>query len=348
MFEALFLSNVITLSLGLLMALATPRRETFLLISVFSISIQSVIIGLRNPGMMTDTREYAALFEGTSGFEDRIEPFFMALIYTFRQVTDSVGLFLIGVSVLINVIYFLILDIILRRYALLAFGLFSSTFSYWLIHVQLIRNGLACVLLLLAIVLIVNGKLRRGLVFFVLALGNHFSIAVISIGAFLGYTLSEFNFRRFFAILSLMVGAYMIYEYALPTVPSLAPWKQRLDAYEYYNRNSFISSSFGYIYAYFLLIVVGFPLLWRRHCNVEKVLFYIYISVAALSFVFWFNILFRDRIFLFAQIMEPILIALVAKNGLGRRDGAFVVFGFSILASLLVIYVWGPRTVLVF
>lgn len=348
MLAALFISNLVTVLLGLLMALATSRRETFLFLSVFAITIQSVIIGLRNPGMLTDTREYAALFYGTSGFEDRIEPLFMTLIFAFRQITDSVSVFLIGLSAMMNILYFSILYILLNRYALLAFGLFSSTFSYWLIHVQVIRSGLASILLLLGISLILNRKLRRGLVLFTLALGIHFSIVVISVGAFLGYTLSDFRLRRFLAVIALIGGAYGVYEYALPTMPFLAPWLLRLDAYAYYNENQFIASSFGYTYAYFVLISVGFPLLWRRQFKAEKVLFFVYATVAALSFFFWSNILFRDRIFIFAQIIEPILVTKLVINGLGRRGGAILLFGFSVFASLFVIYVWGPRTVLVF
>lgn len=297
---------------------------------------------------MTDTREYVALFYGSSGFEDQIEPFFMALLYSIRFFTERVDVFLIILAIILNVLYFIFIYSIVGRYALLAFGLFGSTFIYWLVHVQIIRSGLASILLLICISLLANKKIRRGVLFFAFSIGTHFSIGVISIGVFLGYMFSRPNIKRAAVTLAVLIIAFLAYEFAAPNIPFLAPWKRRLDAYAYYAETEFIQSSFGYMYAYFVVILAGFLASWKRQDEKTKFLFNIYMGVVVLSFMFWFNILYRDRVFAFAQLMEPLLLMQLFMNNFGRKGGALVTFAFGILTSSFVIFVWGPRTVLLF
>ena len=348
MLAALFLSNCVTALFGFMMAVGKPTRHTFILVSFVVIAAQSIIIGVRDPSMMTDTREYVALFQGGSGFEDRVEPFFMAIIYGFRIITDSSQIFLILMSSLINSVYFLFLYSLSKKYSLLVFGTFSSTFSYWLIHVQIIRSGLACIFLLLALSFFISKKNRRGLGLFFLAIGTHFSLVMVSAGAFFGYAISGINFKRVVLVLALISGTFTIYEYVLPNLLFFAPWQNKIDAYKYYNEHDFIQSGFDYRYVLSFSLMLSFPLFWRRHNEIDKIMFWIYISVSALSFAFWSNILFRDRIFILAQLIEPFLIARMIITACGYNIGPLLVFAFSIFLSLVVVFYWGPRTVLIF
>ncbi|MFD1195244.1 EpsG family protein [Seohaeicola saemankumensis] len=348
MLEALFFSNLATVTFGLLMSISRSRLDTFILISLIMVTAQSVIIGLRDPRMMTDTREYAALFTGTSGFEENIEPAFMLFVYLFRLVTDQVDLFLITASALLNLVYFSFLYLILNRYSLLAFGLFGSTFPYWLVHVQILRSGIASAFLLLGISLFLSQKYRRALILLATSVATHFSMAVVSTGAFLGYVASDLSAKKILSASVLIFFVFIAYEYAIPNVTFLAPWKQRLEAYSYYAENVFVDSSFGYQYVFFLLILISLFLFWRRQHETTKILFFIYFTVTVLSFAFWSNVLYRDRIFIFAQLIEPALLTILAISVVGRKYGALLISVVSVLMSILVIFYWGPRTVLIF
>lgn len=348
MLELLFFANIATITAGLVVATTNIKRESLIFFSLAVIAIQSTIIGLRDPLMMTDTREYVALFYGYSGFDDQIEPLFMELLYAIRLFTESADVFLIIIALILNVLYFSFLYLIVGRCALLSFGLFGSTFIYWLVHVQIIRSGLASILLLICISLFMKKKVGRGVLFFAFSIGTHFSIGVISIGVFLGRLFSRPNIKHAAATLAVVVIAFLVYEFAVPKIPFLEPWKRRLDAYAYYDETLFIQSRFSYVYAYFVVILLGFIYSWKRQDENTKLLFNIYMGVVTISFMFWFNILYRDRIFSFAQLMEPLLLMQLFMNNFGRKSGALLTFAFGILTSSFVIFVWGPRTVLLF
>ena len=142
--------------------------------------------------------------------------------------------------------------------------------------------------------------------------------------------------------------AFAAYDYVLFHIPFLEPWRLRLLDYSVYGEDAFSESRFDYRFVFFCLIVLIFPFLWKRQGEVTKLLFFIYLGVVVFAFLFWFNVLYRDRIFIFAQLIEPVLLMQIFLSVFGRRIGAIWIFGLGTLGSLGTIYIWGPHTVLVF
>lgn len=348
MLETLFLTHLLTAIFGVIFATTRARKNVFLVFSISLILIQSLVIGLRNPDIATDTREYVTLFLGTSHFADRIEPLFMLGLRIIRGITSQVNIFLIIFAMIINLIFFSFLYRILANRALLVFAFFGATHTYWLTHIQVMRNGLAAAIFLLGLSFFLQKKMKHAILLSGIATGTHYSMAATIAVSFFSSALRKMEIRRMLIVI-VMVGAIIFAaQMTQPVILALAPWFERIEAYSYYAETAFESSTLGLQYLFFFIVVLGFIITWKNHKNVDKEIFWIYCSIVTLSFLLWFNILYRDRVLLSAQMLEPLLLYRFLTTIAGIRIGGVILFALLVPYMYLIIFIWGPNSVLLF
>lgn len=348
MLETLFLTNFITGIFGFAISISKASTKLFFGISIPLILFQSIIIGMRDPFMMTDTREYVGLFMETTSFADRIEPFFMILTKGVRVFTSDPQIFLITFAIAINFVYFYFLYIVLGSRALIVFALFGATHIYWLSHVQTMRNSFASAFLLLGLSYFVVNRRKRGWIFSAIAINLHYSTIGPILAMLMAFNIRNMSLRSIFTMIVIGGTAIAAFLMILPSIPAFTPWFQRVEAYSYYAANDFQESSLGIQYLFFIIIFSGYFLTWRKQEEFSRKLFWGYFSIVILSFILWSNILYRDRILLFAQMLEPVLIYLLITTFVGNKVGAALLMVFIFLYSGLIIFYWGPNSVLNF
>jgi len=345
--DVFFFALVPAALLGFFTAISRLDRLTYFSISIISISVQSAVIGLRDPSMGQDTIEYIRLFQGTSQYSGNIEPAFMALLATLGTISTSAQYFLISYALILNGVIFAAYEKIMPTKGLFLFSIFSFTHVYWLIHIQTMRNGLAAALLILGIAYFLSN--RRFLAFFYAILGAtfHYSMAGVAAALFLFSRFRRFKAKSLlFGFAGAIIAIYLAIA-VLPTLSAFSAWEARLTAYAYYNETTFRGASIGFQHIFLVLIIMIFLVRYRQLTPIQINLFLVYFFITAISFAFWQNILFRDRLFLPAQILEPVLLYFAfTGQHINRILGALLMLLFGIFWSIMVIYIWGPNNIM--
>lgn len=336
-----------TAAFGLATAVARSERATYFLIAILCVVLQSAVTGMRDPLLSTDTRAYIALFQGTSHFEDNLEPAFMALMAGLRAISTEPHFFLMSYALMVNLILFAAYEKLLPRRGLFLFALFSFTHVYWIIHLQAMRNGLSSALLVLGIASYLALQKRKAVIYGMLGAAFHYSMAISGGALLLASRLRDLKPQRMFA--SLIGAAVLVYVVPplLFSTPLFGPWVARLNAYSYYNETTFRGSTIGFQHAPLAVILLIFTFRYRRLTHSQMSVFLIYFCLTALSLAFWGNILYRDRLFLPAQMLEPVLLYFFVNQERSNRVIAALILTFlGILWCTMVIYIWGSTNIL--
>lgn len=338
---------LVTLFFGLLVALIESSLQRTML-SVIVILLVSIVVGLRDVHIANDTQVYLRIYHTLGDWWMRVEPGFLILNYLFAALQFSDRAFIIALAVVLNGVVFLAYRQINERYALLSFAFFMSSQAFWVTNFQVIRNGIASGLLLFAVSLFMAQRPKTCWAVMFVSVSMHFSTAIVG----LSFVLAQ-NFQRgsrvrntLFAI-PVIFGAIYIYV-NIEQIIFLSSWIQRLEAYEVYAETVFSQSRISVQHWPLLALSILVPLFWRRLGTQERALFGFYLLFGAIAFSFWNNILFRDRLFLVAQMIEPILIVALAKiwrpASLSLVCAAITMF----LSAYVWIMIWGPSNVLNF
>ncbi|WP_207063960.1 EpsG family protein [Motiliproteus sp. SC1-56] len=173
-----FFITLILLFLGVASAYGRKEIELLNLIFVFA---YVVFIGLRDNSLGIDTITYGKIFS-TLDFDYYpldIDPLFKGLIYFVRLFTEDQIIFFIVCYVIMNaniIIFFRSFD---KRLYLVFYSVFSITFLYYNLHMNILRQGLSISFGLLYISSLYRGNLKTSFVFLFLASLFHAASAIL-------------------------------------------------------------------------------------------------------------------------------------------------------------------------
>lgn len=348
MMHLLFFVGLLPTALfGMLTSFKKHNFYSYLVVCGVCIIFQSIIVGFRDVNLGQDTITYVSMFHGEMNNEHNIEPMFNFLLSAIRSISEDTLFFLIFYALIINILVFMAYESMFRGMGLFLFSMFSFTHVYWLIHVQLLRNGLASSLFVLSFALLHLGRKKISVSLALAGSMIHYVVALTAVFCLIVSRFKKLNFARNSLGLILVFLLYYAVNYIFPGMPIFLAWFDRLDAYSYYNENFFSASTISFQHIPLFFIAISFARFRKRIDDNNRSIFTFYFFIVALSTFFWSNILYRDRILLSAQLIEPVLIYLSIKNfGISDKVNVFVLLLIGSLWSLVVIFFWGPRNVL--
>ena len=345
----IYISSVLVLlSTGLVCVLSASTRKIYYPLAAVVIIFASLVVGFRDTSLGQDTLYYLYLFRGSDLVLTGIEPGYKLLLSIFRLFTDMDSVFLITHALLTNSILFFVYDRLYPKSGVFLLGIFSCTHVYWLIHIQLLRNGLSSALFVGSIAYLVANKNRLSYATMIGAAMIHYSTFVVAYVVIVATRIKGLKPGKLLvvsAFFSLIL--YVVFKYLL-ALPFFEPWISRYDDYAHYNDTLFFQSTLNFSYIPLLIIIVLFMFLRKNLRSAEKYLFFIYLVITALSISFWSNVLYRDRIYISAQMLEPVLLFMMVKSINVRAPllPLFTTYALLVAWAAGVVFFWGPRNVL--
>lgn len=341
-----FLLIFFNAGVGFAAAVARLKGSAFGYTAALIIIVNSIAIGKRDIGSTADTIEYVSMFRGEADYISGIEPAFRLILFLLQSFISDPNIFLFALAVLINTSIIVSFHKIIKERSLIAYAFFSSGYVYWIIHFQTIRNGLAAAFIILALAYSLQGRNFRTMCTAALAVGTHFSSILPLTGfVFLQSLLGRSVKYIAYAVLAALVGA-VIFWYIIEGTGILDPWFARIEAYEYYAATRFRESRFGVQHVFAILLVIYFTVYWKVQAVSGKKIFLAYLSSIICSLILWENILYRDRMFLFGQLLEPILIWIAISQRFSSAISLAIFVALTCLSGYLTVFVWGPGAVL--
>ncbi|MCV6577249.1 MAG: EpsG family protein [Cohaesibacter sp.] len=315
------------------------------------VALVSLAISLRDIRLGADTRIYLQMYSNPDYFEPFIETAYIMALRLLRLISNDNIVYLFVSAFATNLIVYLAFVRFNPGLAAIAFALYCASPVFWTVNILILRNGLAAALIMYATIILVTAGRTRGFFAFVLA-GAGFHYSALGHAVFLSVSnLSTLKHAAISAIKLILAALALIYVFPFFST-SMEPWIERFEDYQNYassGRFAYENSGFKLQYAIPVLILTGAWLLRKRLSDKEILLFRYYLALLTLSILFWGNVLFRDRIYLPAQMMEPFLIALLMRRAM-RDDSLFVLSGAASFLTMAVVTIlfWSPRNVLQF
>ncbi|MEA5163506.1 EpsG family protein [Cereibacter johrii] len=313
------------------------------------VALVSLAVSLRDIRFGADTRVYLEMYKSPDDFEDFVEIAYITALRLLRLISED-GTFYLFVSALAtNLTVYLAFVRFNPRLAAFAFVLYCATPVFWAANTLILRNGLAAAFILYAAMILVTAGRTKVFFAFALAGGTFHYSALVHAGFLSIANLS--TVKRFVISVATLILAALSLVYIFPLFSGiLDPWIKRFLDYQYYastGQFAYDNDGFRPQYAIPVLSVLGALLLWTRLRSTEMLLFKYYLALVMISAVFWGNILFRDRIYLPAQMMEPLIIAFLIRRAV-KDNSMFVMAGTAIVLMLAAvsILIWAPRNVL--
>lgn len=313
------------------------------------VAFVSLAIGLRDIRFGADTRVYIEMYNSPDDFEQFVEIAYITALRLLRFISDDGTFYLFVSAFATNLVVYLGFVRFNPRLAGFAFALYGATPVFWTANILIMRNGLAAALVMhAAMILVTAGRTWSFFAFALAGGGFHYSTLVHS--ALLSVT-DLSTVRRVVISAATLIPAALSLVYIFPYFSGLfGPWIARFADYQLYASTghfAYENSGFKPQYAIPVLVVLGALLLRKQLCRNEILLLRYYLLLLTLSIAFWGNVLFRDRIYLPAQMMEPLLIAFLMRRTL-KDNSIFVVASATtvLILAIATLLIWGPRNVL--
>lgn len=317
----------------------------FAIILVF----ESVFIGCRSVDVGNDSLNYVEIFKFSDRVWEHVEIGYIYLLKLIGYITDSEKFFLVIHAILLNLILLYSFKLWLGKNASLAFLIFMSTHVYWLIHIQVLRNGVASALFLLFLSGYLNRKkivAATGLLTTTIHYTSFIPLA-LSLYVSLLKKISNYYLRYFFIIILLISMFLLQNSFVFLSLDHDGVFAKKVaDNIHYMETGSMAIVKVGFYYLITLLVILTAILNQKNYSQNEKTLFFVYLAIIAASLVFWEVTLFRDRIYLYAQLMEPVLLVLFITRGSFYKLKVFASIISSHFWALCVIFIWGPANIL--
>lgn len=328
-----------------LSVLPGPARTTWNLAMVV---VASLVVALRDVNFGADTRVYLRIFEDPAQFDGDLEAAYMLALRTLGVITQDGTLFLFASSLAINFAIYAGCARLNARLAGLSFAFFTATPVFWLANVLVLRNGLGAALVALAtIILVTSGRTRGFFAAVVTGALFHYSLLGHALLLAVGDLRSVRRVAISVATLAVAGGALVLMSSSFAAMA--APWVERYEDYQYYastGQGAFRASSFEPQHAFPILIAFGAFLARRNLQPEEALLMRFYFVMVLMAVAFWGNVLFRDRLYLPAQMLEPLLFALLFRRLLDDKSFVLVSLLFLVAMGGVTVLLWGPRNVL--
>ncbi len=299
------------------------RQDRNLLIAYVLVMI--FYAGTRDMRLGTDTLNYyhfyflnginiPGFWEFFSYFQtDLLFEVVMYLTFPFRDFT----VFTLALAIIFNGVLYLFV----RRFSdygrdgssLILFLTFASAFSFYQLEVNIVRNGLSIVFLLLALHYLLKERYRETALFFIIAYLFHGTSLLPIVAMLLVHTTKKLPLKYFIAAYFVGIGLAMI-GFGFHQIPFL----QEINS-EDFKRLVFsgdttyrIGFRFDFVLynTFFLIVFLKFSNLTNK-VDIFLIRYYIITSVI---FFLNFNIPFSDRVGLYSWIAIPLLIFNTIKN----------------------------------
>ena len=333
-----------------LLTTCLKRQSEVTILSFIVLFAVSVFLVFRDVDVGQDTVNYLYIFHAADSATDTVDVGFLFFVKAVRVFVSSGTAYLVVQAFVTNAIIYMSYRAAVGKFALYAMALLACTHVFWMVHILVIRNGMAAALLLAAIVALLKSRRLMFAVLGCASISTHFVSALPAAAAYAGFTLSQRKFKLK-ALLGTSVVALLVlgllYVARDSIQESLFVFYQKFDDNVMRgDLGAMKESAFGFQYIPAIGIVLLTFFSWKSLDAFSRRLFYIYLVLVSVSMLFWWNILFRDRLFLFAQLFEPLILVncmlRLQKVGVGKMVLASIFY----LWSVGVIFVWGPANIL--
>lgn len=323
--------------------LKNPRQLRIL--SLFAVTAICILVAARPIELGVDTKAYLDILRSPSNFWLVNEPGFMILNVVLSSLTIPDPVYLFTLSVLINIPLIIAGRELFGRYALLIFAALLCTHYYWLINIQLLRNGVSTAFFLLGFAFGLNNKNKKEFICYTVACSFHF-ISILPVLVVM--LLQAFTLQKFIKyILASLIVFVFVFLYAD------SYFNQWVEKYHWYTQlaSDGVIKSEDTTKLYHLIPLLLFPLYLyfrRRLCANTDALGKAYFSIGLVALgIFGGNALFLDRVYLFALVLEPFFIFGLLKTIFNRHSAFITFFSFYILIYLNTMILWWPRNFIV-
>ncbi len=300
--------------------------------------LSSILLLVRDPFAATDAKSYEIMYSQATQFEYvwtayHGNIFFSLLQWIGQQFSLEYGIFMKLYSILcLSLVSSGLFLLVPNRLLALCEGFFVITSTFILLFTNVIRQGLALSLIILAIGLYVNKYKKACYFLFFIAIFSHFSALVVSI-FFLFSSKFPSTKRKNFLFL-LIVPLLPIAGYVLLNIFShfggLFDKIESLNSKGYENLLVYIKLVLMYFFALFLNYFYQ-PSKMKRSFNL---VFQFYISLVALSIFLSPVLLLSSRFIYYGSALMPILFAHFYQISWGENLKYIKLFSFFALAIM--------------
>ena len=276
-----------------------------------------LILFTRDISSMYDMSTYSYLYENSINFSYIFEAYHGNIFFTFLMYLGNfIGLdnntFFMILPILYLSIFYKGLKLIFsnQKYIILSFALFSISTTFILLFTNVIRQGLALSLLILAIGYILHNKKNKGIFVLFLGVFSHFSIIPIIIFLFFAKYLQSKEIQlRYLLILPLLpVVGYLLLGY-ISSFGGLFTKIQAFDVYGYKNNIVYLKVLILYL---FLIIFYLYGKKYQKFNDFRyKYIFNIYLLSLSLVLFSLPVLLLSSRFLYYTSALMPILISFI-------------------------------------
>jgi len=324
-------------------------------IAIFIVIIFSVFYGLRGADAGVDTINYASAYNSIDvyyfSYQQLIrtfvvngitaaEPGFILFAYVSKYFGFSVHAYLIFVSVW-GLFFVSLAYKKLSENSLMSFSLYLLSMTSIALHANVIRQGMAIGLVLLALSLIISRRNILALVFFILASFFHFSallIAIFSIPQIFKIKIKYYWAAFLLLIILLVTGFFSKLMFLI--LPSLFAVKVA----KYFHVG--VGALFTFKFLSFFIFI--FALEFIKYTDIEKKINYInelyksYFSLFLVQLLFVGDLVASERFGLYRFALEPIIIVLFFNS---FKEKYFAKYLLVIMAFIYGILIFNMPTI---
>ncbi|WP_259365817.1 EpsG family protein [Colwellia sp. MB02u-6] len=263
-----------------------------------------------------------------------------------RWVTTEYFWFSLSYSVLINSLLVILYRILDRKLSMLLFLYVCSTFIYYQINLNIFRQGVAVLLVLISIA-IFHKHFFYSCMILLLAIFFH-KAAIISV-VFIFF--SRFQFKKIYILPVLVLSFFPIgatfYSHIAVIIGKFIPIMERtLTAYVEMAQQGLISSSeLNHRNLPMLITSLLFFKIDIQKNKKNNSLFWVYFLSLGISALLSNNVLLYDRVIIFSQILQPYLFLICCKAYFSHR-WLLPYIMTAVLQFIFTIYIWGPQNLL--
>ncbi len=304
-----------------------------------------VIFSVRGAGYGLDIKTYYEIFIDPSYYELQ-EKGLTFINIAFSFFSKELIWFSFSYSFLFLSLLYALYRIATRALYVEALFLFSATFTFFQVGLNIYRQGLAVIL---SLIIMFACRDRRFLGCLLLIFP--FMIHKAAVFSLLIFICMRWEFKRWYIIVALVFSVLPFGDLILTLVVDLASLifpvlSSALGEYRRVEALGLIKAS-GFDHRN-LPIIMSLVISWCVFKNIDRqmkaILWVVSISLIFAAFVSG-NVLLYDRIILWAQLLFPLLYVYLMALSFPRWGRVFVVLTY-VLLSLFTVIVWGPRNFL--
>jgi len=306
-----------------------------------------LLLLLRDINAPADMKNYNWMYEQASSFDDALtiyhgNVFFSYLMYLGNSLYLSNSFYFYLLSILYLLSYFIGLKLIFKnpKSYILALSFFAMSSTFVLLFTNVIRQGLALSLLILAIGLILNRKKISASIVLVLAIFSHFSILPIILLFIITHYLINKN-KFVFTLFLLIPFLPLLGSLLLSILASIGGLFHKIESFgdaEYNNKLVYIKAFLLYASAIIYFIYGKRYFLFQKIAF--KYIFILYLLIVAFIFFTLPVLLLSSRFLYYASGLMPILFTFLfySKKNIMNINYRYLIFFIISISYGYIVY----------